>query len=66
VLADEPTGNLDEGHAAVILTELRALCRERGTSVVLVTHRADAAARADRALHMREGRLESPGSDGHS
>ena len=66
VLADEPTGNLDEGHAAVILTELRALCRERGTSVILVTHRADTAARADRALRLREGRLESQGGDGHS
>jgi len=66
VLADEPTGNLDEGHAAVILAELRALCRERGTSVVLVTHRADAAARADRALHLRAGRLESQEGDGHS
>ena len=66
VLADEPTGNLDEGHAAVILAELRALCRQRGTSVVLVTHRADAAARADRALHLRAGRLESQEGDGHS
>ena len=66
VLADEPTGNLDEGHAAVILTELRALCRERGTSVILVTHRADAAARADRVFRLREGRLESQGGEGHS
>jgi ABC-type lipoprotein export system ATPase subunit len=66
VLADEPTGNLDDGHAAVILAELRALCRERGTSVILVTHRADAAARADRVLRLREGRLESQGGDGHS
>ncbi len=66
VLADEPTGNLDEGHAAVILAELRALCRERGTSVILVTHRADAAAGADRALRLREGRLESQGGEGHS
>ena len=66
VLADEPTGNLDEGHAAVILTELRALCRERGTSVILVTHRADAAASADRALRLRERRLESQGGEGHS
>jgi len=64
VLADEPTGNLDEGHAAVILAELRALCRGRGTSVILVTHRADAAARADRALRLREGRLEASGGDG--
>jgi predicted ABC-type transport system involved in lysophospholipase L1 biosynthesis ATPase subunit len=66
VLADEPTGNLDDRHAAVILAELHALCRQRGTSVILVTHRADAAAHADRALHMREGRLESEGGDGHS
>jgi len=58
VLADEPTGNLDEGHADVIFAELRALCRERGTSVILVTHRADAAARADRTLRLRAGRLE--------
>jgi lipoprotein-releasing system ATP-binding protein len=63
VLADEPTGNLDEGHAGVILAELRALCRERGTSVILVTHRADAAARADRTLRLRAGRLESRGGE---
>ena len=66
VLADEPTGNLDDGHAAVILAELRALCRERGTSVILVTHRADAAARSDRVFRLREGRLESQGGNGPS
>jgi ABC-type lipoprotein export system ATPase subunit len=64
VLADEPTGNLDEGHAAVILAELRGLCRERGASVILVTHRADAAALADRTLRLRAGRLESGGGEG--
>ncbi|MEX2222316.1 MAG: ABC transporter ATP-binding protein [Candidatus Rokuibacteriota bacterium] len=63
VLADEPTGNLDDGHAAVILAELRALCRERGTSVILVTHRADAAARADRTLRLHSGRLEAQGGE---
>ncbi|MGH7299238.1 MAG: ABC transporter ATP-binding protein [Candidatus Rokuibacteriota bacterium] len=63
VLADEPTGNLDEAHAGVILAELRALCRERGTSVILVTHRADAAALADRTLRLRTGRLESQGGE---
>ena len=66
VLADEPTGNLDDGHAAVILAELRGLCRERGTSVILVTHRADAAALADRTLRLREGRLESQGGERNS
>jgi ABC-type lipoprotein export system ATPase subunit len=66
VLADEPTGNLDEGHAGVILAELGGLCRERGTSVILVTHRADAAARADRVLRLRAGRLEDEGDEGNS
>jgi len=61
VLADEPTGNLDEGHAAVILSELRGLCRDRGASVILVTHRADAAALADRTLFLRAGRLQPEG-----
>ena len=64
VLADEPTGNLDESHAAVILSELRGLCRERGASVILVTHRADAAALADRTMRLRGGRLESEGGEG--
>jgi ABC-type lipoprotein export system ATPase subunit len=58
VLADEPTGSLDEAHARVILGELRDLVRERGTSVILVTHRAEAAAEADRALRLEAGRLE--------
>jgi lipoprotein-releasing system ATP-binding protein len=58
LLADEPTGNLDEGHAAVILGELRRQADERGAAVVLVTHRADAAARADRCLRLQAGRLE--------
>jgi ABC-type lipoprotein export system ATPase subunit len=58
VLADEPTGSLDDEHALVILSELRGLVRERGTSVILVTHRAEAAAEASRVLRLRAGRLE--------
>ena len=58
VLADEPTGSLDEAHARVILGELRGLVRERGTSVILVTHRAEAAAEADRTLRLEAGHLE--------
>ena len=57
VLADEPTGSLDDGHARVILGELRALVRERDTSVILVTHRPEAAAEADRALRLEAGRF---------
>ena len=64
VLADEPTGNLDDAHAAVILGELRDLCRQRGTSVILVTHRTDAAALADRALRLRAGRLDAQAGEG--
>jgi ABC-type lipoprotein export system ATPase subunit len=57
VLADEPTGSVDEEHARVILDELRTLARERKTSVILVTHRAEAAAEADRVLRLRDGKL---------
>jgi ABC-type lipoprotein export system ATPase subunit len=57
LLADEPTGNLDDDHAAVILAELRRQADERGAAVVLVTHRTEAAARADRSVRLHEGRL---------
>jgi ABC-type lipoprotein export system ATPase subunit len=58
VLADEPTGSVDDEHARVILAELRALARERGTAVIVVTHRAEAAAEADRVLRLHDGRLD--------
>ena len=57
LLADEPTGNLDDTHARVILDELRAQARERGATVILVTHRPDAAATADARLRLAAGRL---------
>ena len=58
VLADEPTGNLDDEHARVILAELRASTAERAAAVVLVTHRPEGLAGADRVLRLRDGRLE--------
>ena len=58
VLADEPTGSVDDEHARVILAELRGLARERRAAVILVTHRTEAAAEADRVLRLRDGRLE--------
>ena len=58
VLADEPTGSVDDTHARVILAELRGLARERGTLVILVTHRSEAAAEADRSLRLAAGRLQ--------
>jgi putative ABC transport system ATP-binding protein len=57
LLADEPTGNLDDTHARVILDELRAQAREHGATVILVTHRPDAAATADARLRLAAGRL---------
>jgi ABC-type lipoprotein export system ATPase subunit len=56
ILADEPTGNLDEDNARVILAELKARART-GAAVVLVTHSPDLAREADRVLHLDGGRL---------
>jgi putative ABC transport system ATP-binding protein len=58
LLADEPTGNLDEVTAAQIAPLLRELARERGTTVVLVTHDRQLAAGADRCLTLRAGQLQ--------
>ena len=55
VLADEPTGNLDSQTAADILATLRAFNRERGVTVVLVTHERTLAELADRIITMRDG-----------
>jgi len=57
VLADEPTGNLDTTAAAVVIELLHQLSREQGSAVVLVTHSAEAARRADRTLHLGDGVL---------
>ncbi len=57
ILADEATGNLDEGSAAAVIATLGELADE-GRAVVLVTHEAQSAAAADRVLHLVEGRLE--------
>ncbi|HEX6613784.1 MAG TPA: ABC transporter permease [Rhodanobacteraceae bacterium] len=59
LLADEPTGNLDTRSSHDILRILRTLNRERGVTVVLVTHEADIAAYADRVITMRDGRIVS-------
>jgi putative ABC transport system ATP-binding protein len=58
LLADEPTGNLDSKNGAAILETIRAINREAGCTVVMVTHDRDAAARTDRVIHLRDGRLE--------
>ena len=56
VLADEPTGNLDSGTGAEIITLLASLVDER-TAVVVITHDPDVAAAMDRRVHLRDGRI---------
>ena len=57
LLADEPTGNLDTKTGAEIMG-LFARLHEAGNTIVLVTHEADVAAHAHRALHLRDGMVE--------
>jgi ABC-type lipoprotein export system ATPase subunit len=57
LLADEPTGNLDEETAAQIFPVLLSLTRERGTTLLIVTHDSGLAGSVDRVLELREGRL---------
>ncbi|MBM4031562.1 MAG: ABC transporter ATP-binding protein [Planctomycetes bacterium] len=58
VLADEPTGNLDLKTGEEILALLRALQRERGTTVVCATHDMKMLAASDRVVWIRDGRIE--------
>lgn len=58
LLADEPTGNLDSETGAHVLDLLLDLREARGTTLVLVTHDPAIAARADREVHLRGGRIE--------
>jgi len=57
ILADEPTGNLDTESGEQVLDALQQMREETGTTLVLVTHDANVAARADRILHLQDGRI---------
>jgi predicted ABC-type transport system involved in lysophospholipase L1 biosynthesis ATPase subunit len=57
LIADEPTGSLDSTNAALVLELLLELRRERGAALVLVTHEEAIAERADRVVHLSDGRL---------
>jgi putative ABC transport system ATP-binding protein len=58
LLADEPTGNLDTTTGNVILELLQRLTREQNTATVMATHSLEAAALADTAVRMRDGKIE--------
>ena len=58
VLADEPTGNLDEKTADVVLAEFLRLVREEGSAALVATHNERLAAKMDRVVRLHEGVLE--------
>jgi putative ABC transport system ATP-binding protein len=57
IFADEPTGNLDSATGAIVEDELFELNRNHGITLVIVTHDTDLAARCDRQVFVRDGRL---------
>ena|ERR1700756_1291505 len=58
LLADEPTGNLDSKTGQDVLSLLRQINQERGSTVVMATHSQEAAHCADRTIYLRDGRVE--------
>ena len=62
LLADEPTGNLDEANGAAIMDLLFDLRDRHGSTLVMVTHAPELAARCDRVQPLRDGRLASSGA----
>jgi lipoprotein-releasing system ATP-binding protein len=58
ILADEPTGNLDEHTADVVFAEFVSLVREEGSAALVATHNERLARRMDRVIRLHEGRLE--------
>lgn len=59
LLADEPTGNLDPHTSEGVFAELLRLVREEGLSALIATHNPELAARMDRTVTLREGRVEA-------
>ena len=62
LLADEPTGNLDEDTADAVFGTLLATVRESGVAVLIATHNLELAARADAILRLHNGVIEAVGS----
>ncbi|HNS22357.1 MAG TPA: ABC transporter ATP-binding protein [Sedimentisphaerales bacterium] len=64
LMADEPTGNLDTARSQEIMDLLCRLNREKGITIVMVTHEQDMAAYARRIVHFKDGRIESDKQNG--
>jgi putative ABC transport system ATP-binding protein len=62
LLADEPTGNLDQETGAHVIDLMLGLARDKGTAILLITHDPALAARADRQLNMNQGHLTESAS----
>jgi putative ABC transport system ATP-binding protein len=60
LLADEPTGNLDTATSRQVIDLIRQLRNQLGLTIIMVTHNLEIAARADRRLHIVDGRLVDP------
>jgi putative ABC transport system ATP-binding protein len=64
LLADEPTGNLDSTRSVEIMELLTSLNRERGITIIMITHEPEMAAYAKRVIHFRDGLVESDTTNG--
>jgi putative ABC transport system ATP-binding protein len=59
LLADEPTGNLDETNGAAIIDMLFDLREQHGATLIMVTHSNELAARCDRIIRLRDGHIDT-------
>lgn len=64
IMADEPTGNLDSKVGKEIMNLLLSLNRERGTTLIIVTHDPNIAAQTQRVIRLRDGELDTTDGDG--
>lgn len=62
LLADEPTGNLDQATGQKIIDQMFAVQAQSGATLILITHDPALADRCDRMVHMIDGRIEDPGA----
>src|SRR5262249_47646349 len=65
LLADEPTGNLDQGNGEEIIRLLRDLNQQDGLTIVMVTHNMDIVSTTDRVVKLVGGRVEEPDVRAH-